>query len=216
MEQPYRFGRAPTPDEPPLPGYSRAGTVGMIAVAILGLSVGALWVGYVIDFIELGEIAAHGIPPWLPRTISKLSTVSWVTHLVGLAAFCVWLHRAVKNTRAIGRPMTITPGWAVAWALIPIANLFMTYKTMKALLASSDPRETVAVPPTLSTWWLLVLAGNAIRIFTRVRMHTRDMAFFRLEVVASLALTGSLVALAWLILDIHRGQEALKQRARQV
>lgn len=34
-----------------------------------------------------------------------------------------WIYRASRNAHAFGPAMTVTPGWAVGWFFVPIANL---------------------------------------------------------------------------------------------
>lgn len=92
--------------------------------------------------------------------------------VVGIVQFCLfiilgitflrWIYRANKNLGEVsGKPMDFTPGWAVGWYFIPIANLFKPYQAMKEIWAVShkNKSDTSAV---LVFWWALWLLSNIL------------------------------------------------------
>src|ERR1700754_3506800 len=51
-----------------------------------------------------------------------------------IIVFAVWIHRANRNARALGAVgMRFSPGWAVGWFFVPIANLWKPYQAMKEI-----------------------------------------------------------------------------------
>lgn len=89
--------------------------------------------------------------------------------LLGLAALTTavvvsrWIYRANSNARALGaREMAFTPGGAVGWYFVPIANLWKPYQAMREIWkASAGPLgwQRRPVSALLPCWWLLALVG---------------------------------------------------------
>ncbi|MDE0032024.1 MAG: DUF4328 domain-containing protein [Deltaproteobacteria bacterium] len=89
--------------------------------------------------------------------------------LLGLAALTTavavsrWIHRANSNARALGaRGMAFTPGGAVGWYFVPIANLWKPYQAMREIWkASAGPLgwQRRSVSALLPCWWLLAIVG---------------------------------------------------------
>lgn len=88
-----------------------------------------------------------------------MMAVAWATLI--LAA--TWIYRAAANMHAIrGSGMTTSPGWAVGWYFIPIANFWKPYQAMREIHGASagrQPRQAAAATPVLRLWWLLWLSG---------------------------------------------------------
>ena len=92
--------------------------------------------------------------------------VYWAT----IIASIMWILRAHKNLPLLGaRGMTITPGWAVGWFFVPIANYWKPYEAMKQLWqASISARDggtgsswkSLAVPGFMAGWWALWVISN--------------------------------------------------------
>lgn len=89
--------------------------------------------------------------------------------LLGLAALATavvvsrWIYRANSNARALGaRGMAFTPGGAVGWYFVPIANLWKPYQAMREIWkASAGPLgwQRRPVSALLPCWWLLAIVG---------------------------------------------------------
>ena len=89
--------------------------------------------------------------------------------LLGLATLATaivvsrWIHLANSNARALGaRKMAFTPGGAVGWYFVPIANLWKPYQAMREIWkASAGPLgwQRRPVSALLPCWWLLAIAG---------------------------------------------------------
>jgi len=78
----------------------------------------------------------------------------------------LWILYAARNTRALGaKNMRISPGWAVGWNLIPIANLVMPYFAMreiaKASVNAQDWRAQSA-GQLIAIWWPINIATGIL------------------------------------------------------
>lgn len=75
--------------------------------------------------------------------------------LITAIIFAVWLVRASRVAwgRAPER-MSISPGWAIAWFLIPLANLYRPYRAVREIwAASATTLEESRTPPVFPLWW---------------------------------------------------------------
>jgi hypothetical protein len=131
--------------------------------------------------------------------------VTFVIFVVLIVIYCVWVYRANYNARQLGATgMKFSPGWAVGWYFIPIANLWKPYQAMREIWqASAAPASWQDQPrgSILPLWWMFFLLSNLI-----------SNASFRLSLRASstseLILSGT-VASANNIVDIASNVTAL-------
>jgi len=79
-----------------------------------------------------------------------------------VVVFATWTYRMNANIHALGsNNLRYTPGWAVGWYFVPIANLWKPYQVVRELwLASKDPAgwQTARSIKLLSWWWTTWLA----------------------------------------------------------
>lgn len=87
-------------------------------------------------------------------------------YIATAVVFLRWIHRAHLNAIGLGATgKRFSPGWAVGWFFIPIANLWKPYQAMKELWqTSSKPEawESESVPALLGGWWVLWLLSNVL------------------------------------------------------
>jgi hypothetical protein len=78
--------------------------------------------------------------------------------------FGMWIVRAHRNVRALSAVgLEISPGWALGYYFIPIANLWKPYQAMRDLWkASTNPPGWPAVRTgsVLVIWWIVWLLAN--------------------------------------------------------
>jgi hypothetical protein len=90
--------------------------------------------------------------------------VHFVVIVASIVIFCIWIYRANYNARQLGAAdMRFSPGWAVGWYFIPIANLWKPYQAMKEIWkASADPAHWQDQPrgSILPVWWTFFLLSN--------------------------------------------------------
>jgi hypothetical protein len=136
-------------------------------------------------------------------------------YIVTAVVFCVWIVRSHKNVWAFGGPQEVTPGWAVGWFFVPIANLWKPYQAMKALWLSSVPNRSHA--PLLPIWWTLWLLSNfmgRISFKTSMKAETVEELISASQLqLANCALDVPLAALALgIVINISRAQTATAQQ----
>ncbi len=118
----------------------------------LTLVVPALWaravllvllvIGTSLSTNELGELEDQAI-----ILIGGVSLLWLMIAIATIVLWCLWIHRAVTNTRVLGGYTQDTPGWAVGWYFVPFANL------IKPLTAVRDVAAYAGVSPPLQAWW---------------------------------------------------------------
>ena len=93
--------------------------------------------------------------------------------LTGLTAIAwlAWQHRGQENLPALGaRGTRFTPGWAVGWWFVPIANLVRPVQAVGELVRASDPAGKEVewkgrpVPVLVWTWWTALVGSRVLAI----------------------------------------------------
>ena len=105
-----------------------------------------------------GEVASNDLRQ---QIVASLRVINFVVVIV---LFCIWIYRANYNARQLGAAdMQFTPGWAVGWYFIPIANLWKPYQAMREIWqASASPAHWQQQPrgSVLPLWWTFFLLSN--------------------------------------------------------
>ena len=74
-----------------------------------------------------------------------------------------WIYRTNANAHSFSEDMSITPGWAIGWFFVPLANLVKPYEGVKETWDISHElagrREEIG-SPLLGWWWGLWIATN--------------------------------------------------------
>jgi hypothetical protein len=96
----------------------------------------------------------------LTTTVGVLVSVATGLYLVTGVYWLLWTYRVYDNLRVVGsRETTMTPGWAVGWWFIPIANLWMPYRVMREINARSEISNEYELlngsPIGIVEWWAL-------------------------------------------------------------
>jgi len=138
----------------------------------LGIAVVALLVGDIV--VQLSRIAAFVMEMDLLRrdmrgalvTGAQIRALNWrlstganvadLFLVVTAVVWLIWQHRAHANLSGLGATqLRFTPGWAVGWWCVPLANLVKPFQTMRELWkASGDTYGWPALPTTaLVGWW---------------------------------------------------------------
>jgi hypothetical protein len=125
-----------------------------VALTVVAIAVGLL------ALILL--LAAPGVSSAL--VVDGLTVIVGILQVVlGLAfvvTFLVWLHRLSTNLHAYsGVRLEHSPGWAVGWFFVPVANLFKPYQVMKEVWRVSHGTRAVGAAP-VGWWWALYLASG--------------------------------------------------------
>jgi hypothetical protein len=148
---------------------------------------------------------------------------------IGIFVLCVifylmFVYRATKNLElSNARGLEMSPGAAVGWSFVPIANLGTVYNAMKGIwIASMDPvKGTKSASAKLGIWWGLYLVGNIIGRISDAMVPAglgEDPAtiFDQFLFPAIVGITGSLCAIAStlvlhsMVSEIVRAQDLMR------
>lgn len=113
-----------------------------------------------------------------------LTGLSALLSLVMVLSFFVvarWLYVAAKINHLSGaKGLRFSPGWAVGWYFIPIANLFMPYLSMRETYKASFGKEDWRAQRSswyLPLWWATWLSRTTLSaLFVVPHSHTEGLA----------------------------------------
>jgi hypothetical protein len=132
--------------------------------------------------------------------------LSFVALIASIVIIGMWIYRANANLRAAGfDDLEYSPGWAVGWYFIPIANLFKPFQAMREVWAVSHREAEGFTSQTdyrLTAWWGFWLVGNMIsNVAFRFDANAGEGAArtgLALDIFSGLLLVGA----AWFLLQI--------------
>ncbi len=138
-----------------------------------------------------------------------------------IVLFLIWEYRAFNNLSALkARNLEFSPGWAVGWWFIPLANLVKPFQVIRELWNESDSdfdEETgflnvsPGTPGIVGFWWAAFLvSGITARIANKLvdtNSAATSTAFPIVLIVASLLLIAAAVLAIVLVKNITQRQE---------
>ena len=93
-----------------------------------------------------------------------LLTAQFILLIASFFAVGAWIYRAHGNLSTADFPsLEYSPGWAIAWYAIPIANWFKPFQAMRELWFASHGAVAdyeQSAPPLLWAWWISWLFSN--------------------------------------------------------
>jgi hypothetical protein len=163
----------------------------------------ALLVGYLaITFLQLLAgagtmllILGDNVDNDTARITVHINIAIGVARLVVLLAtgvvFLMWIYRANLNCRGFGATgMKFTPGWAVGWYFVPVANLVYPFLAMREIWrVSTDPAQWEKVPGSflLGIWWTFWLLTWFLGLFVYCSLHSHSLHYLKIAGVFVLA-----------------------------
>ena len=146
----------------PSESLGRVVKIMLVASAVVGLLDAILSYGKTQTSIFTIDFNSHSVSHiQMPTGTRPLAPL---TSLVGLAVLIFWLiwqHRVTKNVWAKGIRMDTSPGWAVAWWFIPIANLFMPAVAMHRVYRASMGQDKGG-GGLVTGWWLTYIGASIV------------------------------------------------------
>jgi hypothetical protein len=151
-----------------------------LAYLIFGLSKLAQWHVFAAlrDGNEPSEIAMTIVLQSIVLRYGLPGTLMSLVITGTIALFMIWTYRASANIHALGaQGFRFTPGWAVAWYWVPIANLWMPYHVMREIWRFSrnpvgpQPDTTSRLLPWWWFCWLAVVIGGSVQLRWSAPMH---------------------------------------------
>jgi hypothetical protein len=136
--------------------------------------------------VDLGD-GDEGFPLWLMAQ-GLIALIQLPTYIFTIIVFLMWLFRIYKNLPAVGAGSTeFTPGWAVGWWFIPLANLIKPFQAVRDAWLESDPdfepesqifsQVKGGAPTYMVFWWGFWIISNTFsNIATRGGSETGDTA----------------------------------------
>ncbi|PEQ13749.1 hypothetical protein B2G71_05385 [Novosphingobium sp. PC22D] len=182
---------------------ARAHIALILFMALAGVSIGVTICEYggLIDF-DAAELDR-------PSTAAGLSLAAYIITMVATTIIvATWIYRAHANLRDAGiGDLKFSPGWAVGWYFIPIANLFKPFQAMRELREASltgRPGNGGTDSGNLPVWWGAWIVGSMASNASLRLGDRNDQAFARLTSFLDIVSDLSFIASAWLLLQIIR------------
>ncbi len=177
-----------------LSGLTRA-TIATLWIFMICKGLVALGQFYAMQMVE--QPPARG----LVLSVGLVAILDLIALIVTVILVGCCIYRASANAHGIAGGLAISPGWAVGWYFIPLANLFQPYIAMKEIWLASHYHGDLGAgeaTPLLPWWWgLWILSGimGELVVFTR----TSSPGF---SAEAGLASAGITVALTLILILI--------------
>jgi hypothetical protein len=199
---------------------------------LLVLAAVALAVGLAAEVSEMGNLRqirdigrvfpGDGLPS--DDAIIASSILYLAVFATTVVMWCVWQYRAQRNLKALGASnLRFSPGWAVGWWFIPIANFAVPYLTTRELWKASDPASGTidwrAQPTTPLNWlWWTAWIGGAALGSISFSIGNNATSIHDLITAESYSIAQSFITITAAVLaiffvrDIDRRQEQKRQR----
>ena len=109
-----------------------------------------------------------------------ISVAVMLVVIATIVLFAMWVYRVNSNVHALGSPdLRFTPGWAVGWYFVPVANLWKPYQVMKEIWrASSNPGawQSETTSPVLGWWWFWWIVSSIVsNVSMRMSLRAEDL-----------------------------------------
>jgi hypothetical protein len=196
--------------------YRDIGVLSRIAVIAVSISL-VTELAYGLLSLQLFRSLDTGID----LRLARVADIAAVVNLVALFACIIvvgrWIYRASVNAHAVSSEMTISPGWAVGWYFVPIANLFKPYQAMREIWMASHFRGNWHDEPTpqlLVGWWALWIVTNILgNISFRLSMRDDSADMFAMTSMIDVVQSVLNVPLCLILIAIMRRIAAAQARA---
>lgn len=154
-------------------------------------------------------------------TSSMFALVAYVVYLIAFLGTAIivgmWIYRAHANLHDAGIPaLEFTPGWAVGWYFVPLANLFKPLQAMRELWSNSlDSARAVngGVQGHVGQWWAAWLLGSTLsNIASRIGISQNSgllQGGFLIDSSANVALIAAAVLLAQIVRQVTEAQTSV-------
>jgi hypothetical protein len=207
--------------------------IGNALIALLAAQVVALLFGAVAVLLEISLLQRiiDGSQVTLAEATASDNRVAasarlWlVLFAATVVLWLIWQHRAHANLKATGvTGLEYSPGWAVGWWLIPIANLWKPFQVNRELWkASGGDYDWRSLPtwPLVGWWWAsYILVGVLGRIAAAARNGAETASELRsadfVDVLSTAEVVVSALLAILLVRSVIARQDHLAQAVPQV
>ena len=226
--------------EPPVAGVPFASGLGRARAAVIAfccmLVTDLAAIVHAVVFLGLLEQLNQGVDVSEETFLASdtiyggIGILQLLAYLATVVTFLMWFHRAHRNLPALGaRSLKYTPGWAVGYFFIPIANLFIPCRVAYEIWNGSHPEtigrtftegENAPGASLVGLWWGAFIVGNVLTtLFTRASvslqtMETAGIEEFKYSALCDIVGTGATIPAALLAITLIRRIDR-NQRQRQ-
>jgi len=176
-----------------------------------------VWIDAALSLAAIALALLRDLDPARTDNPAELASgiAQFAVYVVAAVVSLRWLYLANANARALGATDLMgSPGLAIAWFFIPIANLFMPYVTLRdTWRASAEPGDWQAAraPLAILLWWICWLAAGitgliGLRLLLEFPYEAGDAAELFFLVSNAVAIPAALLW-AWMIGRIQEMQE---------
>jgi hypothetical protein len=146
-----------------------------------------------------------------------LATATLVVAIATIILWCFWLHRAARNiVDSDATHFGFTPGWAVGWHFIPIANLFKPFEVMREIWNASVGEMNILnhPEPLVTRWWIAwIISSIAGNISFRIAMQAETAeGLYWSTVTGAVSSVASLIAIPAALTMLAAITEGQRQR----
>ncbi len=161
-------------------------TSSLVLKSFLGLYCAFALISLWSDWLEVqmlqrmvdGAIVAEGEADTNDERQLMIYGASILVYLMTAIVFMRWTYLASRNARSlVDEKLEYSPGWAVGWFFVPIANLWKPYQVMIELFKASHPDyienwSEAPSTPEISRWWTVWIFAFVIgRVSSRMSMR---------------------------------------------
>jgi len=152
-------------------------------------------------------------PTQLDNIVSIVGGVHFFIIIILAIVFGAWINRSCKNAWLLDAPrMKTTPGWAVGYYFIPIANLWKPYGSMKEIRSASYGNDN-ALRSILPLWWTFWLISSFLgNIISRLFLASDDTESYLMACKLDLVSVPIDVILNYLAIALVTGITLAQQR----
>jgi|GEM_PF-1398746 len=187
-------------------------TLMLIIARLAGLAlywlcyIGMIVLDRVVDFDSAGDaLTTDGLT--IATSLAGLLYVA--TYLISGIVTLFWLYGTAGNAKIIRPSIDFTPGWAVGWYFVPIANLFKPYEVLRDIWIAGKGRINGVYPkgtPRLAVWWLCTIIGGVATSIAGRMGADMGMVPVILSAIGLPVLFISTATYFSLVREIHRDQ----------
>ena len=206
-----------------LPGVQRAARLGRAVTILLTATIVGDLANIGVTIAELATLRRYrdGTASDLEvvRAIDRSGAVGITILVLAVVTGIVWLvwqHRSQSNLREAGiRGLAFTPGWAVGWWLIPIANLWKPFQATRELHKASagGERWEAPTPALLGWWWAGWIVFNVMDGVASGFFAGDDVSIGSYMVGDRFSIAGDLLSTATAVLAIIVVREVIRRQA---
>jgi hypothetical protein len=209
--------------------FASAHTRAVFAMSLLGVTIFTSLLAMYSNWLQYSVLdqMKHGIR--LPTEVllagdrrhATIGVGVLIVFVLTVIAFLMWTYRAYKNLPALGaKGLEHTPGWAVGWYFVPIANLAKPYSVTAEIVRHSNPEGVGVNARAISTanvgrWWATYIISGGLGWMARTMInggaesHSIDsmMSGFATDMVGDLIRIVAAVFAIMLISQVDKNQE---------